>query len=203
MNRSHDETSESLLAAAHRLLDENGPDSLTVRRIANEAGMSTMNVYSRFGGKDGVVDELYADGYRRLVAAIEAVPVTDDILGDIGRVAAAYRNFALESPTYYGIMFRGTVHGFHPSDESTELGLSGLSSFVERVREGQERGLITPAGDDETGDIAGWLWATCHGLVSLELDGVGDELVNWPRVFETGVRRTIEALRPVEQHADS
>ena len=74
MNRMQDDTSAALLAAAHRLLAEDGPEALTVRRIAGEAGMSTMNVYSRFGGKDGVIDELYADGYRRLVAAIDADP---------------------------------------------------------------------------------------------------------------------------------
>ena len=45
-----------------------GPGALTVRRIAAAAGMSTMNVYSRFGGKDGVLDELFVDGFRRLGA---------------------------------------------------------------------------------------------------------------------------------------
>ena len=87
MNRHYDGTSEALLTAAHRLLAEDGPEALTVRRIAGEAGMSTMNVYSRFGGKDGVIDELYADGYRRLVADIDAVPSTDDVVGrpDDGR----------------------------------------------------------------------------------------------------------------------
>jgi AcrR family transcriptional regulator len=196
MNRSHDETSEALLAAAHRLLAETGPDSLTVRRIANEAGMSTMNVYSRFGGKDGVIDELYADGYRRLVAAIEGVPTTDDILEDISNVARAYRGFARENPTYYGIMFRRTVHGFEPSQASIDLGLGGLASFVDRVRVGQERGAVISPDGFETSDIAAWLWATCHGLVSLELDGVGDTYVQWATVFENGMLATIGALRP-------
>ena len=41
MNRVHDETSEALLAAAHRLLAGEGPDALTVRRIATEAGIAT------------------------------------------------------------------------------------------------------------------------------------------------------------------
>ena len=71
MNRAQDETSDALLAAAHHLLSTVGAEALTVRRIANEAGMSTMNVYSRFGGKDGVIDELYADGYRRLVERLD------------------------------------------------------------------------------------------------------------------------------------
>ena len=64
------------------VLAGSGPDALTVRRIATEASMSTMNVYSRFGGKDGVIDELYSDGFRRLVTAIDAVPTTDDVPGE-------------------------------------------------------------------------------------------------------------------------
>src|SRR6187455_1197704 len=91
MNRHYDGTSEALLTAAHRLLAEDGPEALTVRRIAGEAGMSTMNVYSRFGGKDGVIDELYADGYRRLVAEIDSVPETDDVPADLMMVAHTYR----------------------------------------------------------------------------------------------------------------
>lgn len=201
MNRSQDETSEALLEAAHRLLAESGPDSLTVRRIATEAGMSTMNVYSRFGGKDGVIDELYADGYRRLLAAIESVPDTDDIASDIVRIAEAYHTFAIENPTYYGVMFRSSVHGFHPSESSTALGLSGLASFVERVEAGQANNTIATHQTCTSTDIAAWLWATCHGLVSLELDGVGREHVSWTKVFENGIRCTIASLNPAVEQA--
>jgi len=196
MNRSHDETSTALLSAAHRLLAESGPESLTVRRIATEAGMSTMNVYSRFGGKDGVIDELYADGYRRLIAAIEAVPVTDDIPADLEHVAHAYRDFAIQNPTYYSIMFQSAMHQFEPSQTSVELGLSSLNAFVDRVEAGQAAGTIITPSDCSAVDIAAWLWATCHGLISLELDHVGVELVSWPTIFEAGIRTTIAALRP-------
>jgi AcrR family transcriptional regulator len=201
MIRSQDETSEALLAAAHRLLATTGPESLTVRRIATEAGMSTMNVYSRFGGKDGVIDELYADGYRRLMGALDSVPTTDDIPGDLIRVAHAYRDFARANPTYYGIMFRGTVHGFSPSTESTELALSGLSSLVERVRLGQSRGVIMSREDGDTTDVAAVLWATCHGLVSLELDGLGDEYVSWSKAFDHGIHTMVDALCPKRAEA--
>jgi AcrR family transcriptional regulator len=201
MNRSHDETSTALLAAAHRLLADTGPDSLTVRRIANEAGMSTMNVYSRFGGKDGVIDELYADGYRRLGITIGSVPTTDDSIADLIAVADAYRGFANENPTYYGVMFGATVHGFHPSQDATEIGLSNLATLVERVRLGQERGVIIKPEGYEPVDIAAWLWATCHGLVSLELAGTGHELVKWAKVYEIGIRATISALDPVGKQA--
>jgi AcrR family transcriptional regulator len=196
MNRQLDETSQALLTAAHKLLSEVGPDALTVRRIATEAGMSTMNVYSRFGGKDGVIDELYADGYRRLIAAIEAVPASDRVADEILTVARTYRQFALDNPTYYGIMFRSAITGFEPSQESVDLALGGLSSFVERVRRGQDlKQLARFPGRDAT-ESAAWLWATCHGLISLELDGVAHDHVSWPSIFEHGMQTALAGLHP-------
>ncbi len=196
MQSQHDATSRALLGAAHRLLSENGADALTVRRIATEAGMSTMNVYSRFGGKDGVIDELYIDGFTRLFDAINAVPETDDFAADLVAMARVYRQFALDSTTYYKVMFRSAIPEFVPSPRATDMSLSGLTRVLARIRAGQERGQIRVGDGYETHEIAGWLWATCHGLVSLELFGIGAEMIDWPSVFETGLRTSIDGLRP-------
>ena len=162
MNRHYDGTSEALLTAAHRLLAEDGPEALTVRRIAGEAGMSTMNVYSRFGGKDGVIDELYADGYRRLVAEIDSVPETDDVPADLMMVAHTYRAFAQANPTYYGIMFRSAVPGYTPSPESSSVALAGLARFVSRVKRGQELAQIVQFDNCDSQEIAAWLLSLIH-----------------------------------------
>src|SRR3954467_13282778 len=70
----------SSAASASELLSKEGASGLSVRRIAAAAGCSTMGLYSRFGGKDGVVDELYAEGFVRLIGAMKANPVTGDAL---------------------------------------------------------------------------------------------------------------------------
>jgi len=200
MQQQHDETSRALLEAAHRLLAEQGSEALTVRRIATEAGMSTMNVYSRFGGKDGVVDELYRSGFERLFTAVNAVPVTDDFEGDLMRMAHAYRQFALDNPTYYHVMFRSAIHDFTPSDEATEVALSGLQVFIQRIAVGQERGVVREDPAYPPTDIAAWLWASCHGLVSLELFAIAEERVVWDSVFENGMQTAIAGLRPTAAH---
>lgn len=163
--------------------------------------MSTMNVYSRFGGKDGVIDELYADGYRRLGDALTAVPTTDDAIADLIAVGNAYRAFANDNPTYYGVMFGGAIHGFHASDQASDAGLSNLRTIVDRIELGQESGAIKKPEGCKPVDIAAWLWATCHGLVSLELAGTGRELVDWAKVFENGIHATVSALDPAVQQA--
>src|SRR4249919_2191468 len=99
MARTRDEQGQRILEAASELLSKEGASALSVRRIAAAAGCSTMGLYSRFGGKDGVVDELYAEGFERLTEAMRANPVTDAPLGDLRRGAVCYPETALAHAT--------------------------------------------------------------------------------------------------------
>ena len=56
--------------------------------------MSTMNVYSRFGGKDGVVDELYCEGFHRLREYVAKHSKSDDPVENFRAPGVAYRDFA-------------------------------------------------------------------------------------------------------------
>ncbi len=185
-------TSESLIAAAHRLLGEIGPEALTVRRIATEASMSTMNVYSRFGGKDGVIDELYAHGYRLLFDSLEAVPETADTAADLLAIAAAYRAFAIESPMYYEIMFGK----FEPSEQSIETALDGLAHLVGRIERGVANGSLRLPDELDPASTTAWLWATCHGLISLELGNIAVETIDWSGLYAAAIRTALASLSP-------
>ncbi len=68
----------TLDAAAQLLLRDEGPAALSVRRIATAAGLSTMAIYHHYGGKDGLVEALYVDGFRALDEALSAVPRSAD-----------------------------------------------------------------------------------------------------------------------------
>lgn len=176
-----DEVSEALLRAADDVLAAGGPTALTVRRIAHEAGISTINVYSRFGGKDGLIDHLYLEGFRRLAAGMNAVPTTTDPLSDLLQCGLAYRRFALEHTTYYAIMFDRAVPEFEPSDEARTAATSTLELLAERVERVVAAGVFAPTDGLHT---AAMIWAACHGSMSLELKDVGPTQVDWQRVYE-------------------
>src|SRR5690349_20457207 len=110
-----DDASRAILDAARELLATEGPGSLTVRRIAAQAGGSTMNVYSRFGGKDGVLDALFREGFTLLRETMSRTRSTADPIGDLRRCAIAYRRFALEHRTSYVLMFARFDASFTPS----------------------------------------------------------------------------------------
>ena len=53
------ETRDKLVEVALRLFREEGFQATTMRRIADEAGVSLGNAYYYFAGKDELVNELY------------------------------------------------------------------------------------------------------------------------------------------------
>jgi AcrR family transcriptional regulator len=163
---------EALLAAASDLLATHGPDSLTVRAIADRAGYSTMGVYTHFGGKDGVFEALFVEGFQRLALAISGAPTTSDPLHDLRLSCVAYRRFALDNPTHYSVMFERHVPGFEPSTESTADAQATLVLLEERVQRCLDAGVIHPGHGDAQG-IAYSVWANGHGLMSLELHRIG------------------------------
>lgn len=168
MARTGDEQGQRILEAASELLSNEGASALSVRRIAAAAGCSTMGLYSRFGGKDGVVDELYAEGFERLVTAMGAQRLGDDPVADLRDSARCYRETALANATHYMVMFGGAVPGFEPSPTSHELAHTAFGGLVAKVARCTDLDLLP--GDPA--EIAELLWGVVHGLVMLEIVGI-------------------------------
>ena len=165
-----DDVGQSLLDAAARLLTSEGPEALSVRRVAAEAGVSPMGVYSRFGGKQGLVEALFVDGFDRLEEVLATVPVTDDPIGDLAEGCRRYRDFAVASPAAYAVMFSRAIPEFMPTDRCKLDAAAAFGVLVEAVRRGIDTAELA---EHDPVAVAEGIWATCHGLVSLELAGMG------------------------------
>src|SRR3954462_11276186 len=113
--RARDRGSETLrralLDTASRLLVKEGPSALTMRRLANAAGCSTTVLYTVFGGKDGIAEALYREGFLRFAKRLAAVPANKDPLARLLALGHAYRDNALDNPTYYRVMFGEAIPG--------------------------------------------------------------------------------------------
>ena len=125
-----------------------------------------MNVYSRFGGKDGVLDELFVDGFRRLAAKMEASPSSDDPMADLRQCGACYRQFARENPTYYSLMFDRVVPDFEPSEAAVTTALGSLGELAARVQRAMDAGRcgqVTPSPSPRRCGRAstGWCRSSC------------------------------------------
>lgn len=157
-----------IVEAAVHVLDEDGPEALTVRGVAERAGVSPTGVYNHLGGKDGVLAALFAMGFDELHDAIEGIDLADPLeaFNEAGR---QYRATALRHPGRYSLMFERSGRGWAPSVEDFTHAAAAFVALERRVVACQLAGLFRAGAP--TG-LAQLVWSTVHGQVSLELRGM-------------------------------
>ena len=198
------------LEAAARLLAEAGPQALTMRRIATALGASTTVLYTVFGGKDGIADALYREGFERLRRRLEAARDRAAAAHPAERLAAvggAYRQSALADRGFYAVMFSNAVPGYTPSPESVAAGQRSLAVLVDAVADCMAAGVMRPgaaaaagvaaagvAGAGAAAEVARMLHAAAHGAVSLELSGHFPDAATAERCFHALTQAAVSAL---------
>jgi AcrR family transcriptional regulator len=160
----------ALLTSAADLLEREGPDGLSVRRIAAAAGVAPMGVYNHFESKFGIIEALFVQGFERLREAIAATRDIEDPYEALRQGGRRYRELALAHPMAYRIMFLRPVPGFDPTDQALEVAGEAFAALVSSVERAIAAGVLAHG---QPSDIAQMIWATIHGWVSLELMGIG------------------------------
>ena len=170
------------MAAGRQLLEEEGLEALTMRRLAERVGIRAPSLYKHLPDKAALEAAIIATGFEEAAAAFEqAVDSAAEGSGE-GRgegsgegrgegagewsgggsgegagdalvaLAAAYRRFALEHPHLYRLMTNGPLPRAH-----LPPGLEGRTAAP----------LLRVAGSEAR---ARAVWAFAHGMVMLELD---------------------------------
>ncbi len=194
-DRPRDPLGDRILAAASRILSETGAAGLNVRSIAKQAGTSTMGVYSRFGGKLGLVEALYREGFERLRGKTEPLVSAGEPLEALEALCVAYRDTALANATHYEIMFGRAVAGFEPGPQARAEAFGSFDRVVVRaIRRAVDAGLLR--GDPL--ELGLRLWALAHGMVSLELNRVlpPSPTAASERRYRRAIRAHLQGLQP-------
>src|SRR5271165_2745825 len=160
----------ALLASAADILETEGPDGLSVRRIAAAANVAPMGVYNHFESKFGIIEALFIQGFERLREALASITDIEDPYEALREGGRRYRTLALAHPMVYQIMFLRAVPGFEPSDHALEVAGAAFANLVTAVRRAMAAGVIADGEPTETAQL---IWSSIHGWVSLELMGMG------------------------------
>jgi AcrR family transcriptional regulator len=163
------ERQAQIAAAARALLDAEGPEALTMRRIAGVLGIKAPSLYKHLPDKAALEALVVAAGFAELAAALAgAADAADaaagsagadraaaaDAAGKLTAIAGAYRAYAVARPHLYRLM------NYQPLRRDLLPG--GLEARAAQP-------LAEAAGHDEARARA--MWAFAHGMVSLEIDG--------------------------------
>jgi AcrR family transcriptional regulator len=143
--------SDGLLDLADMRLAAEGPGALSMRRLANAAGCSTMVFYSAFGTKAGLLSALAAREAERWIDA--ATTLADpDPRAWLDAVAAALQDAALARPHHRALLF------------DAEVGTEPLAQLREALIEAIDRAVPDAAADGVADALwSGWVGALAAG----------------------------------------
>ena len=138
-----------IAVAARELLEQDGPEALSMRAVADRLGIRAPSIYKHLPGKQALEHAVISAGFEELAVAFEAE--ADDPLPAL---AAVYRRFGREHPHLYRLM--------------TERPLR-RDLLAPGVEERAAAPLLAAVGGDE--HTARAVWAFAHGMTILELNG--------------------------------
>ncbi len=85
-------------ASAAEIPDTEGPDALSVRRIAAAAGVAPMGVYNHFDSRNGIIEALFTQGFERLREALTTIAEIQDPYDALREAGRRYRALARAYP---------------------------------------------------------------------------------------------------------
>lgn len=155
--------------AAAQLLQEEGPEAVTVRKVATKMDCSTKIIYSLFVNKEGLAQQLYLDGCQLLAKQLEHAPQATDPAQQLLNLGEAYWRFGKVYASYYKLMFGGAFADFKPDAESLQGTVTALQQLLQVVAEAREQGVLSDKYDEQSAIRV--LWAALHGVIHLYLGG--------------------------------
>ena len=173
----HGALREALIAEALKALESGGLEGISLRGLAEAAGVSKTAPYRHFADKRDLLVALAAEGFRKFadilegsVAAILPVGPGDPLAG-IRALCRAYIDFAQGQPALYRLMFSRLGYSLH--SEACRLNSARAFGVLTRsVEEAQRAGWRS---SQDTRALILSVWAGVHGWAGLLLDGLVPE----------------------------
>ena len=154
---------DRIFSAAKTVLEQDGMHGLSMRRIAQESGMSPMSLYRHFADKDALLNALMADGLAAWEQRVRAIR-TKAPLPWLERIGEEFLAFALEEPHRFDAAF------FLPAPEARRYPgdfAAGRSPVIAMTVAKIEQARAGVLGDVAALDVALTYSALAQGLVSM------------------------------------
>ena len=181
---------EKVIKAAVKYVADNGPDGLSFRQIAADAGVSHQAPYHHFGDRSAIFGEIALEGFRKFAVVMGAPARADEDTENCVRLCERYVDFAIANKGHFRVMFRADLCQMHESPETQKAADDAFATLLEAVSEM----VGDSASIDEIRVQATAMWSLAHGLATLIIDG---PLEN--KIGEVSDRRAL--VRSVAQRA--
>lgn len=171
----------SILNAARTLFVEQGIEAISMREIAKKINYSATILYHYFADKEALLQAVCDEDFLALAVSMRDTLQLPDLIARIQALCKCYALFALQHPNHYRLMFMTPRAPCNVEITAIEQGNPELDAYAQLklvVREAFESGLFKPELKDFE-LIAQTLWASMHGVCSLQIALGHETWVHW------------------------
>jgi AcrR family transcriptional regulator len=182
-------TAGLISSAALAILEEDGPDAVSMRRVADAVGITPMAIYHHFPNREALLNTVTDREFSKFLDNIQARPMRGSTEARLISGMEAYIDYAFDRPRIFDYVFSQPRPGARRYPEDFRARRSPtLNPIADAVRAAMRDGLLKK---DNVWEIALELWATVHGYLTLYRGG----RFNLSEAeFRTLVRRALRRL---------
>ncbi|MGJ8668870.1 MAG: TetR/AcrR family transcriptional regulator [Oceanococcus sp.] len=167
-NYHHGNLRDTLLTEAHALMAQDGVEGLSLRKLAERAGVSRTAPYHHFKDKHALLCALAVEGFRQLDALLQTLPEHADLPAALAGFVRDYLRFAREQPQRYELMFGRRLWKLAtPTDELKQVAYATFRAYAQGIAQQNPQ-----LSAQRALRLAQASWATLHGLCHLMIDGI-------------------------------
>ncbi len=172
-NYHHGDLQATLVRVAAARIRQHGIDSLSLRKLAEDAGVSRSAPYHHFKDKNALLSAVAAKGFSDWHTRAQRIFADDTATAPVRfrQFVHAYIQWAADNPQLYELMFGRTLwHAGHATEELKAVAYPSFQFQVEMTRFWQQQGVLCATQDPLR--LAQVTWGTLHGIARLVIDGV-------------------------------
>jgi AcrR family transcriptional regulator len=186
-------TKDRILSAARAVLENEGIEGLTIRRVAQRAELSPMALYRHFTDKDALLNALMEDGLAEWESIVRGIRVRDP-LEWLMALGEAHLDFALKQPHRYDAAFFLPAPAARRFPDDFAAGRSpAIAMVMSRIDEAKADGRLR---DEPTLEIALTLVAAGHGFVSMQRANRFASEKQFKALSRAGQRLLLDSFKP-------
>lgn len=161
---------EEIIEAATAVVNEQGVEAMSMRRVAERLGCSVASPYAHFENQEEIMRILVMNGETRLTTDLrQAQASSANVYEQLDAIAHGYWNFASKNRQLHRLMFSASGGKLYRKSFPTLP--TSYRVFLETIRRGISSGAI-PYTRKNYPAIARTMWSWMYGLIVLDLNGM-------------------------------
>ena len=187
-------TPEKILRAAHKLFDREGPEAVTMRRVAEAVGITPMAIYRHFANREALLKRLSDDSFNATAKHWKTIAQHPDVEHRLLSLLEPILDYALQHPHLFDHAFlapRDDARRFPEDFKARRSPTMNVSADI--ISEGMQEGALR---QDDPWDVSMTASALQLGLIALYRAGrFSYDEAGFRQFYFDSMRRLIDGIK--------